>query len=73
VPLPEAPASCNVYVTVAGRKVQMTLRDRDEQRLLARLEQLLQRFPAEDEAEQEPPEGWCTKYGDPTVSYCLLL
>jgi hypothetical protein len=61
-PLPEAPASCNVYVTLAGRKVQMTLRDSDETRLLARLEQLLQRFPAEDEGEQEPPEGWCAKH-----------
>jgi hypothetical protein len=59
IPLPEAPASANVYVTLAGRKVQMTLRDSDEQHLLARLEALLKRFPAEDEAEQEPPEGWC--------------
>jgi hypothetical protein len=60
--LPEAPASCNVYVTLAGRKVQVTLRDSDEARMLARLEQLLQRFPAEDAAEQEPPEGWCSKH-----------
>ena len=49
--LPEAPASCNVYVTLAGRKVQVTLRDSDEQRLLARLEKLLQRFLTEDESE----------------------
>lgn len=61
--LPEAPASCNVYVSLAGRKVQVTLRDSDEQRLLARLEKLLQRFPAADEAEQEPAEGWCNKHG----------
>jgi hypothetical protein len=61
--LPEAPASCNVYVTLAGRKVQVTLRDSDEVRMLARLEQLLQRFPAEEEAEQESPEGWCAKHG----------
>ena len=59
IPLPEAPASANVYVSIGCRKAQMTLRDSDEQRLLARLEKLLQRFPAEDEAEQEPPEGWC--------------
>jgi hypothetical protein len=45
--LPEAPASVNVHVTLAGRKVQVTLRDSDEQRLLARLEALLQRFPVE--------------------------
>jgi hypothetical protein len=33
--------------------------------LLARLEALLQRFPAEEEAEgeQSPPEGWCSKHG----------
>jgi hypothetical protein len=49
VPLPEAPASCNVYVMLAGRKVQLTLRDSDEQRLLARLEALLKRFPAKEE------------------------
>jgi hypothetical protein len=61
-PLPEAPASCNVYVTLAGRKVQVTLRDRDEARMLTRLEQLLQRFPAEAEAAQEPSEGWCAKH-----------
>ena len=62
--LPEAPASCNVYVTVASRKVQVTLRDSDEQRLLARLEALLQRFPAGDEpaSEQAQPEGWCHKH-----------
>jgi hypothetical protein len=62
-PLPEAPASCNVYVSIGGRKVQLTLRDSDEQRLLARLEQLLQRFPAADAAAPESPEGWCSKHG----------
>ena len=64
-PLPEAPASANCYVTLAGRKVQVTLRDSDEQRLLARLEALLQRFPAEAEleGEQAQPEGWCRKHG----------
>ena len=41
----------------------MTLRDSDEGRLLTRLEALLKRFPAEAEAEQELPEGWCTKHG----------
>jgi hypothetical protein len=62
-PLPEAPASANVHVTLAGRKVQVTLRDSDEERLLARLEKLLQRFPAEEEPEQTQPEGWCAKHG----------
>src|SRR5262249_7218567 len=63
--LPEAPASANVHVTLAGRTVQVTLRDSDEQRLLARLEALLQRFPAADEpkGEQAQPEGWCSKHG----------
>jgi hypothetical protein len=60
--LPEAPASCNVYATLAGRKVQVTLRDSDETRLLQRLESLQTRFPAEDEAEPEPLEGWCGKH-----------
>jgi hypothetical protein len=61
--LPEAPASANVHVTLAGRKVQVTLRDSDETRLLVRLEALLQRFPTEEESEQTPPEGWCSKHG----------
>ena len=34
-PLPEAPASVNVHITIAGRQVQLTLRDTDEVRLLA--------------------------------------
>ena len=44
---------------------QVTLRDSNEQRLLIRLETLLQRFPAEEEprGEQAPPEGWCSKHG----------
>jgi len=63
-PLPEAPASVNVYVEISGRKVQVTLRDSDEHRLLARLEALLQRFPvaAEPAGEPAPPEGWCAKH-----------
>ena len=61
--LPEAPASVNVHVTLAGRQVQVTLRDTDEQRLLARLEQLSQRFPAVEDTPQAPPQGWCPKHG----------
>jgi hypothetical protein len=57
--LPEAPASANVYVTIAGRKVQLTLRDHDENSLLARMEQLLSRFPEEEPESSIPPEGWC--------------
>jgi hypothetical protein len=55
--LPEAPASCNVYVTLSGRKVQVTLRDTNETRLLSRLEVLLMRFPTETEQ-----EGWCSHH-----------
>jgi hypothetical protein len=62
-PLPEAPASVNVHVMLAGRQVQVTLRDSDEQRLLERLERLLQRFPVAEDTKQEPPEGWCSKHG----------
>jgi len=57
--LPEAPASANVYVTIAGRKVQLTLRDHDEHCLLARMEQVLSRFPEEEPESTTPPEGWC--------------
>ena len=46
-PLPEAPASVNVHLTVSGRQVQLTLRDSDESRLLARLDAVLQRFPVD--------------------------
>lgn len=44
--LPEAPASINVRLTIDGRDCQLTLRDRDEGRLLARLQAVLQQYPA---------------------------
>ena len=44
--LPEAPSSCNVYLSISGHKVQVTLRDTDEQRMLARLQILLDTYPA---------------------------
>ena len=52
LPLPEAPASVNFHTTIAGRQVQITLRDTDETRLLARLETLLQRFPVVEESKK---------------------
>ena len=58
-PLPEAPASANAYLTIQGRKVQLTLRDHDENSLLARMESLLSRFPEETPEATTPPEGWC--------------
>jgi hypothetical protein len=61
--LPEAPASCNVYVNIGGRQVQVTLRDTDEQHMLTRLETLLQRFPmVEEPREHTQKEGWCSKH-----------
>jgi hypothetical protein len=59
----EAPASVNFHTTLAGRQVQITLRDTDETRLLARLETLLQRFPVVEETkESAQKEGWCYKH-----------
>jgi hypothetical protein len=51
--LPEAPASVNVHLTIAGRQVQLTLRDADESRLLARLEAVLVRFPIPETAAED--------------------
>src|SRR5215475_342620 len=63
LPLPEAPASVNFHTTIAGRQIQITLRDIDETRLLARLEMLLQRFPVvEDPKEHVQQEGWCAEH-----------
>jgi len=41
--LPEAPASCNVRVLVAGHEVQWTLRGHDEAEVFTRLQALLAR------------------------------
>ena len=61
-PLPEAPASVNVHVTIGGRDCQLTLRDHDEGRLLARLAQVLAQYPLPVPAASPAPpqEGrWC--------------
>jgi hypothetical protein len=65
VPLPEAPASVNVHLDFGGRQVQLTLRDTDEGRLLARLEAVLQRFPLVVPPSSPPArtDGWCAKHG----------
>src|SRR5262249_55201895 len=61
--LPETPASVNFHTTIAGRQIQITLRDTDETRLLTRLETLLQRFPVvEEPKESVQKEGWCYKH-----------
>jgi hypothetical protein len=62
-PLPEAPASVNVHLTVSGRQVQLTLRDSDEGRLLARLDAVLQRFPVDATPADTTPQ--CTTHGVP--------
>jgi hypothetical protein len=49
--LPEAPASANVFVTLKGRQVQLTLRDTSETRLLHRLSVVLDQFPLETPAQ----------------------
>jgi hypothetical protein len=52
---------------LAGRQVQVALRDTDEGRLLHRLEAPLQRFPVETptqaSAATPTPEGWCVAHG----------
>ena len=53
-PLPEAPASANCYITIAGRQVQLTLRDSDEGRLLQRLQAVLAQYPAPQAAQGVP-------------------
>src|SRR5262245_32301762 len=55
--LPEAPASVNVRILVAGRECQITLRDNCEKRLLGRLEHVLAQFPTEAPAQVR--EGFC--------------
>jgi hypothetical protein len=52
--LPEAPASVNVHLTIAGRQVQLTLRDSDEARLLERLQAILAQYPLPTQAASAP-------------------
>jgi hypothetical protein len=56
-PLYEAPASVNVRLTIGGREVQLTLRDTSEERLLVRLEEVLQRFPVPQTSAPASPQG----------------
>ena len=61
-PLPEAPASVNVRLTIGGREVQWTFRDTDEARLADRLLALLARFPQAAPPSALAPSqelGWC--------------
>jgi hypothetical protein len=60
-PLYEAPASVNVRLLIDGRDCQLTLRDSDEGRLLARLAVVLQQYPVPQPAPQASStgEGYC--------------
>jgi hypothetical protein len=64
----EAPASVNVRLTIGGREVQLTLRDTDEQRLLARLQAVLAQYPrpaqapGKSQGSSQPQEGWCVMH-----------
>jgi hypothetical protein len=49
----EAPASVNCHILLEGRQVQVTLRDTNETRLLARLAALLRQYPTA----QPPTQG----------------
>jgi hypothetical protein len=67
VPLPEAPASVNVQLTIAGRQVQLTLRDTDEGRLLTRLQAVLAQYPAPEPPRAPAPtqgqgKDWCSTH-----------
>lgn len=57
VTLPEAPASVNCHILLEGRQVQVTLRDTDETRLLARLATLLQQYPVAEPPTPPPTQG----------------
>src|SRR5262249_41779643 len=67
--LPEAPASVNCHILLEGRQVQVTLRDSDEQRLLARLATLLRQFPLGQPPTQPPAQGTTQLTGDESP-YC---
>lgn len=62
--LGEAPASVNCHVTIAGRQVQLTLRDTDDGRLLVRLAKVLERYPLpEPHAVQAETPPQCKYHG----------
>ena len=63
-PLPEAPASVNCHITIEGRQVQLTLRDSDEGRLLARVEAVLAQYPQPEKATDDTAKV-CPKHGVP--------
>jgi hypothetical protein len=64
-PLPEAPCSVNVRLLIAGRDCQLTLRDHDEGRLLARLQAVLAQYPLTQapQAASQGQDGYCLAHG----------
>jgi hypothetical protein len=70
--LPEAPASCNVYVMIGGHKVQVTLRDTDEHRMLERLQVLLAQYPVpQPQAQPQAPAPQAAGQPQPSAKrYC---
>jgi hypothetical protein len=58
---PEAPASVNVRLLIEGRDCQLTLRDRDEGRLLERLAVVLAQYPegGNPHTPSQGQDGWC--------------
>ena len=67
-PLPEAPCSVNVRLSIDGRDCQLTLRDSEEARLLQRLLAVLAQYPVQAAgSSQAPPQsqelGWCARHG----------
>ena len=64
-PLPEARCSVNVRLVVHGREVQITLRGDEEAEVLARLEAVLERYPAPPKLPAQPQgqgKDWCHKH-----------
>ena len=70
--LPEAPASANCHITMEGRQVQVTLRDTDETRLLARMATLLQQYPMAQPPPQPPAQGTGQTAHQDDSPYCHI-
>ena len=71
VALPEAPASVNCHIVLEGRQIQVTLRDTDETRLLARLATLLQQYPVAQPPTEPPTQSMGSPVPDDNP-YCHL-
>ena len=55
----------HAHLALVGHQVHLTFRDSDEERLLARLDVVRQRFPlvVQPTDTQAPPAGWCARQG----------